>query len=360
MLKKEGSKVRCSTCKNVFTAYQPEPEPALVLDELLEETVTMDSSPVVVEPEVASLEEGLKADLDEALEASLEEDETVTFSLDDFPDLSEEGGREETIREAEVDRAFTDEIGDEDIQEVTLDEISDLGIEETVHMGEAMDRAIEIDEEITGEDEQEEFLEAGKADEDEDIAPPSRKKPGTSRLPTIFLVFILLIFGGGAAAYFLAPELIPKSLTESFSFLKTEKKPGVVDMGDSRLEFRGVNGSFIESNQEKQRFLIKGIVTNGYSKPRSFILIKGSILDDKGKVIKTKKVYAGNKFTETEIKEMALEQINKRLKNRFGKKRINFNIKPGRAIPFAIVFEDLPENISEFTVEAVSSSPGRK
>jgi hypothetical protein len=31
---------------------------------------------------------------------------------------------------------------------------------------------------------------------------------------------------------------------------------------------------------------------------------------------------------------------------------------PGASIPFMIVLADLPENLSEFTVEAVSSSRG--
>ena len=105
-------------------------------------------------------------------------------------------------------------------------------------------------------------------------------------------------------------------------------------------------------------FLIKGMVANNYSNSRSFILIKGSILDDKGKVVKTKLAYAGNIFAENEIKEMALEQINQALRNRSGKSDINLNVKPQAAVPFMVIFEELPENLSEFTVEAVSSAQG--
>jgi len=38
--------------------------------------------------------------------------------------------------------------------------------------------------------------------------------------------------------------------------------------------------------------------------------------------------------------------------------RKNFNLPSGATIPFMIVFDNLPDNLSEFTVEAVSSSPG--
>ena len=105
-------------------------------------------------------------------------------------------------------------------------------------------------------------------------------------------------------------------------------------------------------------FLIKGMVANNYSTSRSFILIKGSILDDKGQVVKTKLAYAGNIFAEGELKEMTLDQINQALRNRPGKNDIDLNVRPQAAVPFMVIFEDLPENLSEFTVEAVSSAPG--
>jgi len=151
---------------------------------------------------------------------------------------------------------------------------------------------------------------------------------------------------------------IRSSIWDSLSFLKSTKKQESADMGNRRLLFKAVTGSFIESNNVGQLFVIKGMVTNKYPKDRSFILTKGSLLDDNGRVVKKKMAYAGNTFIENEIKEMSLEEIDKGLKNRLGKGRMNFNIKPDGTIPFMIVFSDLPDNLSEFTVEAVSSSPG--
>ena len=64
-----------------------------------------------------------------------------------------------------------------------------------------------------------------------------------------------------------------------------------------------------------------------------------------------------NTFSEKQLKEMTLEQLYAGLKNRSGKGKVNADIKPTTSIPFMIVFDNLPENMSEFTVEAVSSSP---
>ncbi|MBN2123942.1 MAG: DUF3426 domain-containing protein, partial [Deltaproteobacteria bacterium] len=136
------------------------------------------------------------------------------------------------------------------------------------------------------------------------------------------------------------------------------KKQEITDAGVRRLTFKSVNGAFAESGQQGQLFVIRGVVANDYPNRRSFILVKGTILDDKGKAVKMKVAYAGNTFTDEELKGMSGEAISQAAKNRFGKNKINFNIQPGGAVPFMIVFEQLPDNMSEFTVEAVSSTTG--
>ena len=99
------------------------------------------------------------------------------------------------------------------------------------------------------------------------------------------------------------------------------------------------------------------MVTNGYAKNRRFILIKGTILDEKGNVVREKLAYAGNSFTKEELSELSLAELEKAMKNRLGRDGKNANIAPDGSVPFTIIFEKLPENLSEFTVEAVSSSP---
>ena len=130
-----------------------------------------------------------------------------------------------------------------------------------------------------------------------------------------------------------------------------------IDPGVSGLSFNGVTGSFVQSTKAGQLFVIKGMVSNEYPKSRSFILVKGNILDEKGQVLKRKMAYAGNTIPEQELKSMTLDQINSQLKNRSGKGNINLNVEPKRAIPFMIILDNLPENLSEFNVEAVNSSP---
>ncbi len=169
-------------------------------------------------------------------------------------------------------------------------------------------------------------------------------------------MIVLILIGAAAAIFLWAPEIIPDSL----SMLKPAEKQEITDMGVRRLSFKSVTGSFVDSGNSGNLFVIRGEITNDYPKSRSFILIKGSILDDKSQVVKRKLAYAGNNFKEEEIKSLPLEKINKAMKNRYGMGRKNVDVAPGAKIAFTIAFEDLPKNLSEFTVEAVSSSPGTK
>jgi len=310
ILKEGGSKVRCSICENVFKAYPSGPTPIeesapdQEVNEDLEETVALDSPPDIEEMKTGLMDEKIGADFDKAFEEAMEEEPIETVSTDEIPEPEEE------------EWAETEEVA----REVLEDEIAE---------------------------------ESEEGEEIAEVATP-KEKPGRSRLLVIILGIVVLIAVVAVALLFLAPGLLPDSLSN----LRPAEKQEAADIGVRRLSFKDVNGSFVQSIKTGELFIIKGTVTNDYPKSRNFILIKGSILDDKGQMIKEKLVYAGNTFTEENIEGMSLEEIDKGLKNRFGKGRMNFNIKPGDTIPFMIILENLPESLSEFTVEAVSSSPG--
>jgi len=311
LVKEKGTRVRCSLCKKTFLVFPPappgpaapaEPEFAGITDEDMEETAALDGP---LQPE---------GEFGQAFEAFMEEEDTAELiSPDDLPE------------------------------------------EEAADLAEAMERAARIEEEVTREQVEEEW-EAPTAAVGEDKIAPQRKRPKSRRIGVIPIVavLILVLMGGAAFLFMFAPNSLPGFL----SFLKPVEKQETLDPGVARLTFEEVNGSFVQSDRSGQLFVIKGTVTNRYPKARSFILVKGAILDDKGRVVTRRMAYAGNLFTDKELNDISSEMINERSKNRFGQGKANANIKPGGAVPFMIVFENLPENLSEFTVEAVSSSPG--
>lgn len=303
LLNVKGSKVRCSICEHVFVAYPPEaPVEGAVLepDNAFQSTQALDSKTA------------FEDDGTEFMEDTSEPDFEMEF---------EESAEEETSEEEAQDQVSADEALHEEEIAVEPEDV----IEPFAEKEEVRPRAREV-------------------------TSPRKKSGPSRRFPVILLIILLLLAGGAGAIYFFAPELIPESLNPA--------SKNVADPGIRRLSFDGVNGLFLTSEKAGRLFVIKGNVINNYPKSRSFILIKGTLLDDKGQTVETKSVYAGNIFSEQQIEEMSLEEIDDGLKNREGKGNMNVNLGPGSSIPFMIILGNLPQNLSEFTVEAVSSSPG--
>jgi predicted Zn finger-like uncharacterized protein len=290
ILKKDGSKVRCSICKNIFTAFPPKSRPIEETDEddlALVDTAEMGKLPVKGAARPESGDEDTGDNFDKL-----------------FEDALEEGVQEVEAPEPEEEEGLTEKIYEESDADLI-----------TPH------------------------------------AAPRKWKKERSHVLLITLVIILVFIVGALIVFFLAPDILPDSL-------KPVNKEEITDTGIRRLEFKDVSGSFFQNNIAGQLYIIKGDVINNNPKSRSFILLKGTILDTNGKAVRQKLIYAGNTFTEEQLKEMTLEEIDKGLKNQAGKGDINVNIDPGGSVPFMIIFEKLPNNLGEFEVEAVSSSPG--
>ena len=298
-LKEQGSKVRCSLCKHTFVVYPPE-------QGYFEEGETMALNKKEIEKTMA---QDLPGALHEEEIETGPEDQASRF--DDALDESLEGPEEEDAAPVDVSHANAEK--------------EKIGDEKRLEPAHIKDKT-------------------------------TQKRPWKRYLLPVLLVIVLILIGAAAAIFLWAPEIIPDSL----SMLKPVEKQEITDMGVRRLSFKSVTGSFVDSGNSGNLFVIRGEITNDYPKSRSFILIKGSILDDKNQVVKRKLAYAGNNFKEEEIKSLPLEKINKAMKNRYGMGRKNVDVAPGAKITFTLVFEDLPKNLSEFTVEAVSSSPGIK
>jgi predicted Zn finger-like uncharacterized protein len=324
LLREEGSKVRCSVCKNVFKVYPkgvtpPGEEKPKVVDESLGETVTLDTHPTLEEerPEPL-LEDTFEAELAKALQEESETKRIETVSPDQIP--KEEG---EELR-------FDFEEGVKSEPKVEAAPLT-TPQRETPKPAETPAKP-------------------------EKVVAKKRRKGVLQRVVMVILIVILLLTAGAAALLYFAPEQVPEYLT---SYLGVVGKPEVKDPGVRRLSFKNVSGKFYQSSKAGNLFCIQGMVSNDYPGSRSFVRVKGSLLDEKGVAVKQKLAYAGNVFSESELKDMTMEQIDQGLNNRTGKGNANANVKSKASVPFMIVFGDLPDNLSEFTVEAVSSSPGQ-
>lgn len=327
LLKEGGSRVRCSRCRHLFMAYPP-----VRRKEDAAEQVPV--SPAPAEKEV----------VDRLMLMGDGKEAPVTL------------GKDEAF-EADLESVYRDALAEPGLD---LEDEEREGFEKPGGQHEA--RAKEEKRDLTGAPSLDflpmDTLDEGRVAHERDAGPvsqrPAPKKARKGGLLVVLLVILLSLLAGAAAVTYWKPELIRPYL----AFLKTPEKEKPADAGVRLLQFESVAGSFFDSEKGGQLFVIRGMVRNEYPKPRSYILIKGSILDNKGKVVESRVSYAGNTFTEEELKSLPIEEIKKAAQNRDGMARQNFNLPSGASIPFIIVFDNLPDNLSEFAVEAVSSSPG--
>lgn len=301
LLKDEGSTVRCSVCKNVFKVFPPKPEifkgrvDEAYSDPAMEETVALDLPPDI---------EGIE-------EEPMEDDRRDSF-----------------------DRAF-----EEAMEEVVEDE----------------DLLAPEDKSIPGREETAELFTKRADTGAVKITSEKKKGKGRPRILLISLCIALFLIIAFLAVFFLFPDILPDSIYST----KPANKESAIDAGVSKLDFEGVTGSFSTSASAGKIYIIEGSVINNDQKARSYILLKGSILNDQGSPVKQELAYAGNTFTEEQLNSLSVDEIKKAVKNKAGMNNNNVEVKPGASVPFIIVFSDLPESMSEYTLEAVSSSYGK-
>ncbi len=168
-----------------------------------------------------------------------------------------------------------------------------------------------------------------------------------------------------------------KKLSLSLPWLK--KHFGSGEQADGYFSLEKVRGYYLENSPSKT-FIIEGEAVNHWKESRSFIKVKGTLLDTKGNKVQVRTAYCGNILSEKDLKEMSREAIEKTLSSQFGVSFSNVNILPEKSVPFMIVFADLPAEtsagrpaqtgggktgeplpgLSDFTIEIAGSQKGSK
>ncbi len=207
--------------------------------------------------------------------------------------------------------------------------------------------------------------------EDEDIPETPAVKPAKKRSKKPVLVtFLLLLLAVGVL-------IIPKSLGIHIPYISDIKVPYLSDL-DLKIPYlsdwlnpqeqdvtgnlkimpmgRTISGNFVETEKAGRLFVIRGKIKNQYDHPRSFVKVTGKLYQKGKKLARKSTVYVGNVISNQDLAGMGIADINKRMKNKFGAKKSNLKIKSGKVVPFMIVFDKLPKNLDEYTVEVASSS----
>jgi hypothetical protein len=342
--------------------------------------------------EVPSVEDTLSPTDEEVTDDAAVEDE---ISFDDLA-LEEEPVDENVTgldEQQNADRAEAEEdlsFEDLDLEEAVVEETAGTEVQSAVEQEALTFDEVDFEDEVSGEDLSEQMVAevqpseafedtesplpegvpvASLEERDEPVAeameetPPASMidQPATKKgvsLPLMICLVVVLLGGGAFAAFnFL------KGDTMKLPFLESLAGPGKaesVDPGNMNISLLddGITGGFVENKSTGRLFVIKGKVKSGYPDARNFIRLKGVLYFKDGKVARDRIVYCGNVLSETELQALGMDAITKKLNNRFGDKKANFRVPAGKELPFMVVFNKLPENLGEFSVEVVDSIPG--
>ncbi|OEU53617.1 MAG: hypothetical protein BA868_07285 [Desulfobacterales bacterium C00003106] len=188
--------------------------------------------------------------------------------------------------------------------------------------------------------------------EEEDVQPQGIRRPR----PFLLAVVILTCVTGGVLAALTLFNPLKTGFRIPYSDIVIgEEESAPKDVGNLKIALLNVKQSFENNDEAGLLFVVKGDARNDYSGNRSLIRIKGVVYDDAGNIIKSKSVYGGNVLTKTELEGLAVALMTEKLSNPSGMNESNVNVPPGRTIPFMVVFEGLPGDLGDFSVEAEAS-----
>ncbi len=103
-------------------------------------------------------------------------------------------------------------------------------------------------------------------------------------------------------------------------------------------------------------FLVKGVIANGSTKARKYVILKAKLFDGQGTVIGEHFALAGLPLSVEEVREMPAGEIEKKVADFRSSNISAFALRKGGELPFSIVFPDTYTGTpKEFTVEVIDS-----
>jgi predicted Zn finger-like uncharacterized protein len=176
-----------------------------------------------------------------------------------------------------------------------------------------------------------------------------------------------LIAAVGVLVLAVAAIVVPRSLDIRIPFLSELELPFLGKILDSQPEDVAGNlkmapiadnltAEFIENEAAGRLCVVRGMVRNGYDHPRSAIQVTAKLYTKDKTLAKTATVFAGNVLSNQELATQEMAAIVARTKSKEGANNMNVGVKPGRSVPFMAVFDNLPGNLDEYSVEVAGST----
>lgn len=375
-MKPGGTKVRCTKCKIVFMVTPPQggdlPEnagPAAIKDDTPEEKDSGFAGGFGSNFDNADFfSDGDEGDEFLLGETAFDDDGSDPFALDD-EDTEEDNDlswSEDSVPPfmspdpvPSDDFSAADDLFSEDGEGLEAPEVSEpseqgaLDELPEVALTLAEEESPDIGESVSGLPEEEVFFEDTSSRAPLPAPRPPAERRKKSRKGWVWLMLLLVIMACGGY-YYHARQQLTASWQKLLVDWQLIPEPPAEGKG---LKPVNLTGYFINNQREGRLFVVQGKVFNEGVEPRAAIVVKGSIYDVDGAQLIQQSAFCGNPMDKEQLRAWPIMRISERMQNQFGEMLANLNLEPQRAIPFTLVFKDLPGEVAEFEVIVESSEP---
>ena len=393
LIKEEGSRVKCSKCKDIFTIYResaetPEQEPVPDFSET-EADEASEPADEAFSPDDSGLEEETPSeelgvfDEEPGPETETESEELGVFDEEtapegetdleedfDFTDLEDDELASDMVDEpeqeaaADRDQELLASLEDDlDLGDLNLDEDGELDLLSGDSDEPGFDLADTVVTDETGgadvsplEDRTRDYDDAYQLPEEDpddiDIAGAFPDVPRKTNRPFFWILIVLFaLLAAYAGLYYINPDMVPSLSREK----ETTAQPDALGNQLIVLDQAVTKQTWKENEKLGQLLVITGLAKNSYPMPRSYVKLRGFLSDSQKKVLVRKTIYCGTLLTDEELQTLDGAEINSRLMRRDGEDGSNVNIAPGKSVVFMFVFDQIPEDLGGYTIEVVGS-----
>jgi predicted Zn finger-like uncharacterized protein len=186
------------------------------------------------------------------------------------------------------------------------------------------------------------------------LATSTRRKGNSTfsiAVTAIAVLTVLVIAGAGFYVFREGPTAFDKLGLTSLA-----KWSGLKVVEEGGIAVKNLQGVFLTNQAGEEIFVISGEAVNNYKKPRASIQVKATILGSKGEILMQKSAYCGNLLSKEQLTTLPMVKIEEAMGSPFGDSLANLGVQPGKGIPFVIVFNGVPKDAAEFSVEVAGST----
>jgi predicted Zn finger-like uncharacterized protein len=122
-----------------------------------------------------------------------------------------------------------------------------------------------------------------------------------------------------------------------------------------RLRIEKLEGNEV-SAKDGGVLLVKGLIYNGSTKSRAFVMLKAKLFDATGAVLNEHAVLAGFQLSEADIEKMSKDDLESKVTAFRKTGGSSFVLQSSKKIPFTIVFMDsFPGKLKQYSVEILEA-----